>query len=197
MNSSNMNNGTGMNRRRLFGTGAAVTLSSAAIALMGGLTSRPAFAAGDAASDVKILNVALGLEHEAIAAYQLGAESKLLQPAVLNVAVLFQSHHKGHRDAIVDTIRKLGGTPVEPKSMADYATALNAASIKSQTDVLKLAERLEKGAANAYLGVIPSFGDKALAQVCGRLAADEAMHWTALAGALQDTLPTQPLSFGA
>jgi rubrerythrin len=70
-------------------------------------------------------------------------------------------------------------------------------SLKSQTDVLKLATRLERGAANAYLGVIPSFGDKALAQVAARLAADEAMHWTALSGALAEALPAQALSFGA
>lgn len=196
MNSSNIGNDATVGWRRLFKTGAAMTLSAGAIALLGGLSSRSAYAA-DPAGDVKILNVALGLEHEAIAAYQLGAESKLLQPAVLNVAVLFQSHHKGHRDALIAAIKQLGGTAVEPKAMGDYATALNASSIKSQTDILKLAERLEKGAANAYLGVIPSFSDKTLAQVCGRLAADETMHWTALAGALQDTLPAQPLSFGA
>ncbi len=45
------------------------------------------------AQDVAILNVALALEHEAIGTYQLGAESGLLQPAVLQTAVLFQSQH--------------------------------------------------------------------------------------------------------
>ena len=44
------------------------------------------------------------------------------------------------------------------------------------------------GAANAYLGVIPSFEDSALAQVSGRLAADETMHWTVLAQALGQPL---------
>jgi len=75
--------------------------------------------------------------------------------------------------------------------------ALNAASLKSQTDVLRLAQRLEKGAANAYIGVIPSFGDRNLAQVSARLAADEAMHWTVLTQALKDPLPAKALSFGA
>ena len=47
-----------------------------------------------------------------------------------------------------------------PRSRSnDYATALNAGSLKNQGDVLHLAARLEKGAANAYLGVIPSFND--------------------------------------
>jgi hypothetical protein len=56
---------------------------------------------------------------------------------------------------------------------------------------------LEKGAANAYLGVIPSFSDRNLAQISARLAADETMHWTALARALGDELPTAALTFGA
>lgn len=51
-------------------------------------------------------------------------------------------------------------------------------SIKSQGDVLMLAQRLELGAVNAYLGVIPAFGDRELAKVAGRLAADETMHYT-------------------
>jgi rubrerythrin len=112
------------------------------------------------------------------------------------VAVQFQSHHKEHRDALTATIRKLGGTPVAAKPDAEVAKALNAASLKNQTDVLRLAQRLEKGAANAYLGVIPSFGDKALAQIAGRLAADEASHWIVLSQALGDPLPTKALSFG-
>ena len=65
--------------------------------------------------DVKILNVALGLEHEAIAAYQAGAESKLLDKPILEVAVLFQSQHKQHRDALAATIQRAGGKPVDPK----------------------------------------------------------------------------------
>ena len=83
------------------------------------------------------------------------------------------------------------------KSDADVAKALNAAALKNQTDVLRLAQRLERGAANAYIGVIPSLEDKGLAQVAARLAADETMHWVALSGALGDALPTKALSFGA
>jgi hypothetical protein len=109
----------------------------------------------------------------------------------------FQSHHKEHRDALIATIRKLGGSPVAAKPDAEVARALNAAALRNQIDVLRLAQRLERGAANAYIGVIPSFEDKALAQVSARLAADETMHWTALTGALADQLPPKALSFGA
>jgi len=188
--------GVTTDRRALLRGVGTIGLSAAAVAVLGGCESMAANSSASAA-DVDILNVALGLEHEAINAYQLGAESGLLEKPVLDVAVLFQSHHKAHRDALVGTIQKLGGKPVAEKKIGDYATALNAGSLKSQADVLTLAARLEKGAANAYFGVIPSFNDKGLAQVAGRLAADETMHWTALASALGESLPGKALSFGA
>ena len=59
--------------------------------------------AADTSKDVGILNVALGLEHEAINAYQLGAGSGLLKKAVLDVVVRFQADHKAHRDALIAT----------------------------------------------------------------------------------------------
>lgn len=172
------------------------TLSAAAITLLSG---REVLAQGMSASsgDVNILNVALGLEHEAINAYQLGAQSGLLQKQVLDVAVRFQTDHKEHRDALVATVRKLGGKPVEEKTLAEYAKALKADTLKSQNDVLELAARLELGAVNAYLGVIPSFKDGQLAKVAGRLAADEVMHWTLLNNALGRPLPAGGLPFGA
>lgn len=185
-------------RRRFLATTA--TLSASTVALLAGnsaLAQAGQGMAGNTAADVGILNVALGLEHEAINAYQLGASSGLLQKPVLDIAVSFQSHHKAHRDALIATIQKLGGKPVEEKKLDDYAKALNAASLKNQADVLDLAARLELGATNAYLGVIPSFKDTALAKVAARLAADETMHWSILANALGRPLPAMALSFGA
>jgi rubrerythrin len=181
-------------RRRFVSALSTGTLSAAALTLLIGRDAGAQMA--NPAGDVRILNVALGLEHEAINAYQLGAMSGLLQKPVLDVAVQFQSHHKAHRDALATTIRKLGGMPVDEKKLDDYAKALKADTLKSQSDVLDLAARLELGATNAYLGVIPSFGDSQLAKIAGRLAADETMHWTVLSNALGRTLPAGALSFG-
>lgn len=183
------------NRRQFLGRGA--TLSAAALALLGGREALAAGMKGDAAKDVGILNVALGLEHEAINAYQLGAGSGLLQKPVLDVAVQFQGHHKVHRDALIATIQKLGGKPVAEMKLEDYAKALNAAALKNQGDVLDLAARLELGATNAYLSVIPAMTDRELAKVAARLAADETMHFTVLTSALGRPLPAGALSFGA
>jgi hypothetical protein len=184
-------------RRGLLRASGVTVLSASTVALLAGSERMALAQSSNAASDVGILNTALALENEAISAYQLGASSGLLQKPVLEVAVLFQSHHKEHRDALIATIRKLGGTPVAAKSDAEVAKALNAAALKSQADVLRLAQRLERGAANAYIGVIPSFNDRALAQVSARLAADETMHWTVLTEALKEPLSAKALSFGA
>jgi rubrerythrin len=187
--------------RRVFLTrvaGSAV-LSAAGVALLGQHDALAASLSGSPGSDTAILNIALALEHEAIAAYQIGAESGLLAKPVLEVAVLFQSQHKTHRDALASTIQKLGGRPVAALPMSGYqsSTKLGVDSIRSATDVLKLAQRLELGAANAYLGVIPAFADHDLAKVAGRLAADETMHYTALTQALGEPLPAAALSYGA
>ncbi len=185
-------------RRQFITRSSQLSLSAAAVGLLAGTAGLARAQSSSATSaDVGILNVALGLEHEAINAYQLGAGSGLLSKPVLDVAVAFQSHHKAHRDALVATIQKLGGTPVAEKKLDEYAAALGAASLKNQTDVLMLAARLELGAVNAYLGVIPSFKDNKLGQVAARLAADETMHWTALSQVLGRMLPAGALTFGA
>ncbi len=116
---------------------------------------------------------------------------------MLDIAVRFQTDHKEHRDALIATIKKLGGKPVEEKSLADYAKALKADTLKSQADVLGLAAGLELGATNAYLGVIPSLKDPQLAKVAARLAADETMHWAILNNALGHPLPAGGMPFGA
>jgi rubrerythrin len=188
--------------RRAFLTGSSkVALSAAAVLLLAGKDSLAQAMGGSMssamASDASILNVALILEHEAINAYQLGAQSGLLQKPVLDVAVKFQSDHKGHRDALIATIQKMGGKPAEEKKLDDYAKALKADALKSQADVLDLAARLELGATNAYLGVIPSFKDPQLAKIAGRLAADETMHWTILNQALGRPMMADALPFGA
>ncbi len=92
------------------------------MALLAGSERMAAQAQGtSSASDVQILNVALGLEHEAISAYAIAAGSGLVSKAVLPVAVQFQGHHKEHRDALIATIRKLGGMPVAARPDAVWA----------------------------------------------------------------------------
>jgi rubrerythrin len=169
--------------RRLFLARSGVVLSGAAVALLAGRDALAANA-GDKTSDTKILNTALAAELEAIAAYQVGAESGLLQKPVLDLAVTFQGHHKAHADLLASTIKKLGGTPSTAKKTADYHFPTD--KLKSQADVLRFAAGLEQGAVSAYLGAIPLFKNRDLAKAAGSILGDEAMHWAVLRQALGD-----------
>ena len=179
-------------RRFLMGAGQA-GLSAAAVALLAGCESMAAHTGAPAAGpdDVGILNTALGLEHEASAAYQLGAESGLLEKPVLDLAVTFQDQHKAHRDLLADTVRKLGGAPVEAKPSYQFAVS----GLKSQADVLGFAADLEQAAVSAYLGAVPQFEDRGLAKAAASILGDEAMHWATLRNALG--LPPVPDAFVA
>jgi rubrerythrin len=170
--------------RRMFLGKSGLLLSGAAVALMAGQDALAATKGGESgASDIQILNTALGAELEAIAAYQLGAESGLLQKPVLDLAVTFQGHHKEHADVLSKTIAKLGGKPVAAKSKYQFPTE----TLKSQNDVLRFAATLEKGAVSAYLGAVPLFGNRDLAKAAASILGDEAMHWAILRNALGET----------
>jgi rubrerythrin len=165
-------------------------LSGAAVALLAGRDALAA-QAGDAAGDFRILNTALAAEYEAIAAYQVGAESGLLQKPVLDLAVTFQAHHREHADVLVKTIQRLGNSPAAPKAKYDFPVA----TLKTQADVLNFAATLEKGAVSAYLGAVPLFANRDLAKAAASILGDEAMHWAVLRQALG--MPPVPEAFVA
>jgi len=135
-----------------------------------GAAATAASVTGAYAGDVTILNVALGLEHQAIAAYDAGAKSKLLSPDQLKIAVSFQSDHKRHRDALIKFIRHFGGTPVEAKSSYDFGT------ITSATDIVKLAQKLEEGAEIAYLTNAGNLVNKEVLNAAVPILEDEVRH---------------------
>lgn len=166
-------------RRALIGQSVRL-LSGAAVALLAG---RQALAAGSndaTAQDLRILNTALGAELEAVAAYQLAADSGLLQKPVRELALTFQGHHKEHADLLAKTVAKLGGRAVSPKEKYSFPTE----TLKAQADVLRFAATLEKGAVSAYLGAVPLFGNRDLAKAAASILGDEAMHWAVLRNAV-------------
>lgn len=162
----------------LFETTAA-TLSGAAIALLAGVPrlAQAAKHTGERTlTDVQILNAALAAEREAIAAYQVGAESGLLRKPALKTAVQFQGHHKAHADVLAGTIKKLGGVAAESPAKYDFPVS----QLKSQKDVLEFAAKLERGAVTAYAGAIPKFENRDLSHTAASILSDEAMHWAVL-----------------
>ena len=124
------------------------------------------------AGDLAILNVALGLEHQAIAAYEAGAKSKLLNADQLKLAVSFQNDHKRHRDALTKFIQRFHGTPVEPKASYDFGT------ITSATDIVKLAQSLEDGAMGAYLANAGKLENREILNAAVPILEDEVRHNT-------------------
>lgn len=146
--------------------------------------------------DIDLLNAAIGLEHEGIAAYTIAAGSGLLESAVLALGVKFRGHHQQHRDELIAAVTRMGGTPAAAKTDAEYAVQINAAALRNQADILALALRLERGAANAYLGLIAPLADDGLEALIAQLAADEVVHATTLAGALGETIPDRAKIFG-
>jgi len=161
--------------RRGFLKSSGLLLSGTAVALLAG---RESLAAGGNATeaDARILNTALAAELEAVAAYQVGAESGLLQKPALDLAITFQGHHREHADVLAKTIEKLGGKPAAAKARYDFPTA----KLKNQVDVLRFAAALEKGAVSAYLGAVPVFANRDLAKAAASILGDEAMHWAIL-----------------
>ena len=166
-------------RRALLGQSARL-LSGAAVALLAGRGSLAAETNDAAGQDVRILNTALGAELEAIAAYQLGADSGLLQKPVRDLALAFQGPHKEHADVLAKTVAKLGGKAVTAKAKYTFPTE----TLKTQADVLRFAAALEKGAVSAYLGAVPAFGSRDLAKAAASILGDEAMHWAILRSAV-------------
>jgi len=175
-------------RRKFFFRGGFFTLGALTAATLAPSVALAKTASSSNSEDIAILNTALGLEFQAIAAYQVGAESNLLQKPVLDLALQFQGHHKAHADALSITIEKIGGTPATTKTLVEYAFPTD--RLKSQADVLRFAAGLEKGAASAYLKSLTSFHNKHLIKGAGSILGDETMHWAILLNALgEDPVP--------
>jgi len=122
--------------------------------------------------DVAILNVALGLEHQAIAAYEAGAKSKLLSDEQLKIATSFLQDHRRHRDELTKYIRRFGGTPVAPKATYDFG------EIHSAVDIVKLAQGLEDGAEGAYLANAGKLENREVLNAAVPILEDEVRHNT-------------------
>ncbi len=138
----------------------------------GALASAVPAAAIKYAGDLAILNVALGLEHQAIAAYDAGAKSNLLSADQLKIAVSFQADHKRHRDALAGYIHRFGGVPVDPKPTYDFG------AITSATDIVKLAQSLEDGAEAAYLANAAKLQNREILNAAVPILEDEVRHNT-------------------
>ena len=177
-------------RRKFLRSAGVATFSATAVAMLAGYSSKAAFA-GESMDekiqqDIRILGTAISAEREAVAAYQLGAESGLLSAGILKVALQFQGHHKAHIEALSGAVKNLGGK----LDLADEKYNFPVEKLKSEKDVLEFAAGLERGAVTAYAGAIPAFDNRDLSAAAASILADEAMHWAVLRNALKlDPVP--------
>jgi bacterioferritin (cytochrome b1) len=147
----------------------------------------------DTKSDLEILNASLGGEYFGIAAYDAAMGTGLLEPGVRDVAQNFQDDHRQHAQRIQEAIIGLGGNPIEAKTWEAYAAEFPPPPLESQADVLRYAVSLEKSAASASAASVAQFSSPKLALLAASIAGVEAMHWSALLGALGEN--PVPVSF--
>ncbi len=147
----------------------------------------------DAKKDIEILNRSLGGEYFGIAAYQAAMGTGLLEDGVRAVAENFQGDHRQHAQRIQEAIIGLGGDPIKTKTWEQYASEFPPPPLKSQADVLRYAASLEKSAAIASVASVARFSSPELALLAASIAGVEAMHWSALLGALGEN--PVPVSF--
>lgn len=181
--------------RREFAKGAAA-LSGAALfsATIFGVATRGGVAfAQDSPfkNDVDVLNYALTLEFFEAALYKIIAGSGKLQGKDLQYIQLFAQHEQAHVDAIIPTIQKLGGTPVQPPE-------LNVPDLPDRNAVLNLLEAVEQTGISAYQGAAGFIQNKDVLAAAASIMQVEARH-TSLIRVLLGKMPvpdafTKPLT---
>ncbi len=143
--------------------------------------------------DVEILNRSLAGEYFGIAAYQAAIGTGLLEDGVRAVAEKFQGDHRQHAQRIQEAVIGLGGDPIKAKTWERYASEFPPPPLKSQVDVLLYAVSLEESAAIASAASVAEFSSPELSLLAASIAGVEAMHWSALLGALGEN--PVPVSF--
>jgi rubrerythrin len=180
-----------VSRRRFFhGAGVATAGGSTAfLAACGGGSGTPKNQTATDA-DIAILNSALDLENTAIAAYTAGAP--LLKGELLKLGREFLGQEKEHADALSSAVTRLGGHPSRPKAAYDFPR------VRTQRDVLLLANMIEHEAIAAYLDALPKLSSPDLRATAASIVANEAEHVSVLLGALgRPQVPTAFVSGSA
>lgn len=166
-----------VSRRRFFhASGVATAGGSAAFLAACGGGSGKTLNQTAAAADIAILNSAIDLENTAIAAYTAGAP--LLKGDLLKLGREFLGQEKEHADTLSSAVTQLGGHPSRPKAAYDFPR------VRTQRDVLLLANTIEHEAIAAYLDALPKLSGPDLRATVASIVTNEAEHVSVLLGAL-------------
>jgi hypothetical protein len=160
-------------RRLILGGGGGLAVAAASAALSGcasgaggsARTERP----GD---DAALIANLLGLEYEAIAAYDTVLAAAVLGEAERGLAAGFRADHRNHADALRRTIERVGGAFVDIDRKSGQPAALG-----GRDDALRFLIGVEQGLTLAHLASVPAFSGRDLAKGAAGILSVESMHW--------------------
>jgi len=173
-------------RRTVLKGSAALGASAAALSFLGAplfsMIGGPAlnFGASEASaapldSDLTILNYALTLEYLEAAAYKAINDAGVLTGRAATYFKAFGQQEQDHVNALLATIPKLGGTPVQSPAFNFSGVPTNAA------DIVKFFQTVEAVGVSAYLGAAGSIKNFDVLEAALSIHAIEAEHAAALA----------------
>jgi hypothetical protein len=160
---------SGLTRSSFLVRGALATGSLYGAGAVGSFVTQ-AFAQGG--GDVDILNFALTLEYLEAAFYQDGLKRANLSGEAKKLAKTAGDHETQHVDALTQTIKKLGGKPVQSPKVAF--------PFKDQKSFLALAQVFEDTGVSAYNGAAPMIQSKEVLGAAGSIVQVEARHAAAI-----------------
>jgi rubrerythrin len=138
---------------------------------------------GTDVNDIVVLNSALDLEHQAVAAYT--AALDVLTGDNLRAARQFRDHERQHAVRLAAAIKEIGGKANAARAKYSFPR------LDSEQAVLRFASKLENTAISAYIDAIPRLNDPDLRAAGASIMANEAEHLAALNAALGGrTAPT-------
>ena len=134
---------------------------------------RQAIAQGDG-GDVDILNFALTLEFLEAAYYEQALANATLASETKSLATEIQQNEAEHVEALMATIKQLGGKPVAAPGV-DFGDAF-----ANEESFLKLAQTFEDTGVSAYNGAAPQIESTEVLAAAGGIVQVEARHAAAI-----------------
>ena len=177
--------GSGASRRLVIAGAGRLAVGAAALGIVAGCTTMAAVEPKrdtGGRDDVALLNNVLGLEYEAVAAYDAALAGGGLSDEMAALARAFQDDHAKHAAALARAVVRLQGRPVGARPTIDYS--FSPAALTTGADAMHFLVGFEQGLALAHLGAVPAFADSALAKGAAGILGVEAMHWSSLRAAL-------------
>lgn len=163
-------------QRRFMRTAAIVGVGSTLVAAS---RSDPRALADDKTDDLEILNYALTLEYLEAEFYTLAITEGVVKGRELELITPIRDHEKAHVDAVTQTIKDIGGKPVEkPEFQFPDGTFTN------RKKFLTSAAAFEELGVTAYHGQVPRVKDGDILAAAAAIAGVESRHAAVVADLL-------------